>query len=301
MNQEPLLVAVMGSTASGKTALAEALADSLEAQLINADAFQVYRGFDIGTAKSPRKAEYELIDIKEPDEAFGLGEWLLKTTEVLQRLWLDGRSAIVVGGTGLYIRALFQEYAEVAPAPDEALRRELMDRERAEGLEVLSAELVARDPTAAARVDLNNPVRVRRALERLQGGLGQRVEVPPFRKVKLGLLPPAEVVDPLISQRVEEMFEDGWVEELERLMKSGVAKDVPAMRAHGYRAIYDTLLSGSDDWQPVKDGIALEVRQYAKRQRTWLRKEPELRVLQNWSDTAAAFEEAISVLKEETS
>src|SRR5205085_344215 len=119
----------MGPTASGKSSLAEALAEQLDAQLINADAFQVYRGMDIGTGKSSCKERYLLLDLVSPSQQFGLGEWLRLAVVELERLFAEGRSAIVVGGTGLYIRALMEEYAEISSAPDPQLRSELMGRD----------------------------------------------------------------------------------------------------------------------------------------------------------------------------
>lgn len=292
----PFLIAVMGTTASGKTELAERLADHLDAQLINADAFQVYRGLDIGTAKSPRKSDYELIDIKDPQESFGLGEWLQMAAVVLGRLWLEKRHTIVVGGTGLYIRAQFEGYAEIYPPPERDLREELMRREEEEGVAALAAELTRRDPELASRVDLQNPIRVRRALERVHGEPGAVMPIPPFQKVKFGLVPTTDVVRQRIEQRVETMFDQGWREEVAALRSAGVTPDDPAMRAHGYRAIYNAL-EPDGDWNEVKAGIVQEVRHYAKRQRTWLRKEPNLHVLRSWDNIDAAFEEAQNVLK----
>src|SRR5688572_23240532 len=125
---KPFLLAVMGPTASGKTDLAEHLADETGAQLINADAFQVYKGFDIGTAKSVNANRYELIDIREPDESFGVGEFVQLANAELERLFAGGTSAIVVGGTGLYVRALFEEYEAMSGPPDPQLRADLEAR-----------------------------------------------------------------------------------------------------------------------------------------------------------------------------
>src|SRR5471030_1762482 len=108
----------MGPTASGKTEVAEALADQLCAQLVNADAFQIYQGMDVGTAKPLRKADYRLVDIRNPSEGFGVGEFVTLAQEVLSECWEAGKNVVVVGGTGLYMRALFEEYAEMAQAPD---------------------------------------------------------------------------------------------------------------------------------------------------------------------------------------
>src|SRR5271165_7127776 len=130
----PRLIAVMGPTASGKTDVAEAIADALDAQLINADAFQVYRGMDIGTAKPRAKGRYRLLDLKAPNEGFGVGEFVQLAQTELNTLFQERRSAVVVGGTGLYIRALFEQYSELAASPEPALRAALMEREYRDGL-----------------------------------------------------------------------------------------------------------------------------------------------------------------------
>jgi tRNA dimethylallyltransferase len=105
----------MGATASGKTEIAEALADQLHAELVNADAFQVYRGLDIGTAKPKNKARYHLLDIKDPNESYGLGEFCTLAQALLEDLWVRERNVIVVGGTGLYVRGLFEQYSRTTP------------------------------------------------------------------------------------------------------------------------------------------------------------------------------------------
>ncbi|MBZ0212587.1 MAG: (d)CMP kinase, partial [Nitrospirae bacterium] len=122
---KPLLIAVMGPTGSGKSDLAEALADRLGARLINSDAFQVYRGMDIGTGKSPRKAEYDLMDILDPSEPYGVGRFVEDASRAATVAFDFGRAAILVGGTGLYARALTEGYADLAPAPDPDLRARL--------------------------------------------------------------------------------------------------------------------------------------------------------------------------------
>src|SRR5689334_3511641 len=127
----------MGPTGSGKTEVAEAIAERLGAQLINADAFQVYRGMDIGTAKPTEKHRYRLLDLKQPNAGFGVGEFVQLASEELRELHHEGRDAVVVGGTGLYIRALFEGYAEMVSPPDPNLRSELMARERTKGLATL--------------------------------------------------------------------------------------------------------------------------------------------------------------------
>ncbi|HVT13082.1 MAG TPA: tRNA (adenosine(37)-N6)-dimethylallyltransferase MiaA [Fimbriimonadaceae bacterium] len=277
----PLLLAIMGPTASGKTALAEDLAGRLEARLINADAFQVYRGLDVGTAKPARREDYELIDIKEPNEAFGVGGWTHLAQAILASAFARNRNVIVVGGTGLYIRALFEEYASMAAEPDPEVRARLNET----NIEELRERLRRLDPAIAARTDMANPVRVRRALERLEGKPMDPVRLPPFRKVKLGLLPPTDLLDERIARRTSEMVHNGWIQEIERLSQEGFRRGDPGFRAIGYRTLWDHLERKIGLDEAIATTIA-ETRRYAKRQRTWLRSEPELVELSTTDDDA---------------
>jgi len=283
----------MGPTASGKTALAEALADRFDAQLINADAFQVYRGLDIGTAKPEDKSRYLLLDIKDATESFGVGEFVQRASEILWTLHREGRSAVVVGGTGLYIRALTEGYDEMSPAPDPALRADLVRREKEVGLEALAQELGTLDPIAAARIDLNNPARVRRALERvLDPRPPIQVVLPKFRQKKIALNPKVEISNARIDLRIESMVQNGWVDEARRLVGEGIPGDAPGLRAIGYRGLCDHVRGVLSLGDALK-GIALETRQYAKRQRTWLRSEPNLWFVSDGQTTEHALTEAL--------
>jgi len=263
------LIAVMGTTASGKTDLAESLADERGAQLINADAFQVYRHMDIGTAKSPRKSEYKLIDIREPNESFGVGEWIRNAYEVLSTTKQD---VVIVGGTGLYIRALFEEFDDLASAPDPDLRLELNEK----SLEDLLKQLEERNPVAHAKVDQKNRVRVQRAVERSYSS--QKLTVPDlsgFVKVKFWLDRDSEDVQKRIENRAQQMVEVGWIDEVETIRNLGYKIDDPGLRAHGYRHIWQ-VVEGTMKIEEALSLTTMEVKRYAKRQRTWLRKEPGL-------------------------
>ncbi len=263
----------MGPTASGKSEVAERLADRLDAQLINADAFQIYRGFDIGTNKPDRREAYALLDIKDPHEPFGVGEWIAGAIEVLNACYTVGRHAVIVGGTGYYIRALMDEWQDLAAAPDPALRDELERLREEQGLEALAQRLVELDPGRAASIDLQNPHRVRRALERALAPTEPiRFVLPPFRKLKWGLSTDVETLNERIDARVEEMVTRGWLEEVERLLRSGVAESDAAMRAIGYRSLAQVVENDVSIEEAIEI-IKRETRQYAKRQRTWLRSE----------------------------
>ena len=269
----------MGPTASGKTTLAESLADRLDAVLINADAFQAYRGLDVGTAKPPDRSRYRLLDIKAPDEPYGVGEFCLRAAAELEASHAQGRSAVVVGGTGQYVRALFEEYRDLMPDPDPELRGRMAQRLRREGLESLSAELARRSPGIAAGTDLRNPVRVTRALERLEDAREPLTfGVPYVKKIKLAVLSEKAMNDGVIARRVGQMMHNGWVEEVRRLRDAGYGTGNPGFRAIGYRTIAN-LLDGDLATEEAEREIVQETIAYAKRQRTWLRSEPGLQTI----------------------
>ena len=267
----------MGQTGSGKTELAELIADELGAQLINADAFQVYRGLDIGTNKPRDRAKYKLLDIVEPSDDFGAGLWIQLAVKELIELFDHGQSAVLVGGTGFYIRALMEEYEEIATAPDPALRAELEVRESECGLKTLVQELLELSPTTT--VDLQNPVRVRRALEReLSGPSRMMFKLPGFVKLKLATNPELESLERGLVDRVSEMWDAGWPSEVEGVLSKGVPTTSPGFRAIGYQSVAG-FVKGDCTRDEAEAEIVLKTRQYAKRQRTWLRSEPGLQHL----------------------
>lgn len=276
----PVLVAVMGPTASGKSGFAEAIAESLDAQLLNADAFQVYRGLDIGTAKPVDRSRYRLLDLVDPDEAFGVGAWVRHASAELAALWAEGRNVVVVGGTGLSIRALFEEYAGMSDAPDPQIRAELVELEARQGSAALQQLLKEEDPEAFATIDLSNPLRVRRALEKLRTTSPELVvTLPPYTKVKVAVEVSREILAERIDARVRRMLDAGWESELLGLRCRGYGENAPGMRAIGYRDV-GQLVDGLLGRDEAVAAIAQSTRRYAKRQQTWLRSEPYLRPIE---------------------
>lgn len=285
----------MGPTASGKTALAESIADEIDAQLINADAFQAYRGMDIGTAKPEHRDRYLLLDIKDPNEGYGVGEFCARAAAALQDLWRQGRSAVVVGGTGLYIRALFQQYGRMMPTPAQEVRDRLRTRLESEGLDPLLAELQTRDPEAYARIDQRNPVRVVRALERvLDPRPPVSIEIPPFKRLKFGLFPNKATLATRIEERTLLMVQNGLAQEVKTLLSLGYGPGDPGFRAIGYSEMAAYLRGETDLDATVATTIA-ETRRYAKRQSTWLRSEPGLGELDPTEPTI--LQEAIGAIR----
>lgn len=274
---KPRLIAVMGETASGKSQLAESLATELNGQLVNADAFQVYRGLDIGTSKPLCLEKYELLDLKNPEDSYGLGEWIRLVVPILERCYAANQSVVIVGGTGLYIRALLDGWQDMQDAPDASLREELDAKIEANGVESLFPELERVAPLVAAEVDPRNPVRVRRALEKhLTQTPPIRFTMPDFQIQKLCLDWSVAEIETRVNERVLQMLERGWIAEVRQLLHQGVSPDCPAFRAIGYISIAK-FLEGQLSQEELVSEISLRTRQYAKRQRTWLRSEKGLK------------------------
>lgn len=288
----------MGPTGSGKTELAERIADLTGAQLINADAFQIYRGLTIGTAKPDDPSRYLLVDVLAPQEPFGVGEFVTQASEHLAQIYEQGRSAILVGGTGLYVRALFEEYADMAPLPDPDLRSRLEAALASGGVDTLFQELERLDPNAAKVVDRYNPVRVRRAIERHYSPNRLEFSLPPFRKFKVSLAPPIDVLHGYIERRLDRMLSKGWDTEVEHLRSAGVTLSAPAMRAIGYATIW-RYLDGEIELEEARERILIEMKQYAKRQRTWLRREPSLRQLAHKEPARDLAEDVVAIIEGE--
>ncbi len=266
----------MGTTASGKSDLAEEVASTIGARLISADAFQIYRGFDIGTNKPPDRSRYALIDIKDPNEWFSVGEWIELVRVELEQASINQQDVLIVGGTGLYIRALFEGWSDLQPPPSLELRHELDERIKKEGLPAVFRLLNKLDHAVAQRIDQYNPARVRRAMEKVLTKTDLMVAHHlPFRKHKFALDLPVDELNNRIEARTNALIESGWPEETGRLISTGVSKDDPAMRAIGYRTCLD-LYEGNLSLTHARTLIANATRRYAKRQRTWLRSEPEL-------------------------
>ena len=286
----PRLIAVMGPTASGKTLFAEALAKQLDAVILNGDAFQIYRGMDIGTAKPVDRSRYQLIDLKNPDEDFGVGEYVVLAANLLHQYFAERRNVIVCGGTGLYMRALFEQYKDLMPAPNPSLRQKLSLL----SLDEAVIELTKVSPDVAAKTDLKNEIRVKRALEKIQPGSEPiAFSLPSFQIQKLAIVPPAEVSQIKIMQRTKEMVQNGWVTEVNELIRKGYGPGNPGFRALGYEAIYGFLQQGGN-MEDLIQQIELDTVKYAKRQRTWLRAEPNLVVFEDASEALESTEIQVS-------
>jgi tRNA dimethylallyltransferase len=273
------LLAILGPTATGKSRLAIELAERIGGEIVNADSRQVYRGMDIGTAKPAaedrRRAPHHLFDLIVPDEPFSIAQYLALARTAIAEIAGRGGAPILVGGSGLYVRAVLDGLAPPVVPPDPALRATLEARAAAEGSDVLMAELMARDPVAAARIDPRNVRRIVRALEvvhatgRPFSDLGT-VEPPPYAAVKIGLTLPRAELYRRIDERVDEMIASGLVEEVKGLIAAGYGADLPAMSSIGYREIASYLEGGLSLSEAVAR-IKFASHRFARRQYTWFR------------------------------
>jgi len=285
-------VVVAGATATGKSALAMELAEHLgDLEIVAADSRQVYRGMDIGTAK-PTAAErarvaHHGLDLVDPDEPFSVADYRRQVLPALAGIAERGRAALLVGGTGLYLRAVADGLALDEAGPDHALRTELEGRLRQAGPEALAAELQQLAPRLAENTDLANPRRVIRAIERARQ-LGDRPLPPPegysAPSLWLGLsLEPGEHRR-RIRERAERQFQEGFLEEAADL-RARYDPVSPAFSAVGYREAFACLAGELDEPAAVEATIA-RTWAYARRQRTWFRAESRI----EWLDAGAGAE-----------
>ena len=239
------LVAIVGPTAVGKSALALEVARAVHGEIVNVDSRLFYRGFDIGTAKpSPAdlaRVPHHLIDVLEPDERMGLHQFIEAATEVIGDIDRRGRLPVLVGGTGQYLWGLLEGWEVPGVPPDDALRTELEEMASARGGDVVFSLLEEADPTAAARIDSRNVRRVIRAIEvaRALGpgaGRGRAADVP-FESLVIGLTMSRADIYERIDRRIDVMIESGWVEEVAALLAQGVDPKSPSFAAIGYREL----------------------------------------------------------------
>ncbi len=282
--KKPWVLVIQGATASGKTGLAVKLAKRFGAEIISADSRQLYREMKIGTAK-PSGAEmqsipHHLIDCLGVDEDFTAGDFEREALRCIGEIVERKRLPIVVGGTGLYMRALLQGLDELPR--DQHLRERLQDQYEKHGLESLQKELRKLDPEYFATSDVQNPRRVMRALELLMlSGPGSSMAqlhqkaAPerPFKAIKIATELPREELYSHIDRRVDAMMEAGLMDEVRALLPQ---RDRPALQCLGYTELFE-YLDGTCELQEAVENIKRNSRRYAKRQLTWLRREEGLK------------------------
>lgn len=283
MNAESPLLVVTGPTASGKTELAVALAERLNGELIGADSVQVYRGFDIGSSK-PRMEElrgipHHLLDVRDADQPLDAAEFATLADSAIAAVRAGGKLPIVVGGSGLWLRALLRGLVK-APEVDPELRARLSAEAERDGCEALHARLATVDPDAAQAIHPNDRVRIVRALEvHAQTGMAlgalrkeHSLGTPRYRALRIVLDLPSEALSERIHARTQQMIADGFAEEV-RALVARFGRDVRPLSAVGYREMVAHVCEGASLDETTR-AIDRSTRIYARRQRTWLKNEP---------------------------
>ena len=282
------MICIVGPTATGKTRLAVALAKALDGEVISCDSMQLYRGMDIGTAKvTPDEAQgvpHHMIDVADPAEAFSVGRFTDMAAPIARDILARGRTAILAGGTGLYMDALVLGRS-FAPYPTTGKREMLEALAEREGVGAVQAMLRQFDPAAADRLHPGDRRRIIRAVEvYLETGMTitehdrlSKLEPPRFRPVWIGLnYVNREDLYRRIDKRVDEMMAAGLDAELDRLLAAGVPETATSMQAIGYKELLRSR-RGEISRQTAVEDIKRGSRNYAKRQLTWLRRNPDVR------------------------
>ena len=278
------IVVVTGPTAAGKTSLAVDLALAMDGEVVNADSMQVYRGMDVGTAKPTEEEKqgvpHHLLDVVDPDQPFNAARYRELAAPAVEAIAGSGRACFVVGGTGLYIRALLGGLFE-CPEASPAVRARLSREWEEEGGESLHERLRSLDPEAAGRVHPNDRVRVLRALEVIEltgrpfsalAG-GHRFQEGTFDALKICLHMSRERLYERIDARSRAMMAGGLLEETRGLIEKGYSSDLKPMQAIGYRHA-SACLEGAWSREEAVERLQADTRRYAKRQMTWFRGEP---------------------------
>ncbi|HLW59228.1 MAG TPA: tRNA (adenosine(37)-N6)-dimethylallyltransferase MiaA [bacterium] len=301
----PALIVIGGPTAIGKTAIAVALAERLDAEIVSADSRTLYRGMDIGTAKPTpedrRRVPHHLIDVAAPDEIVTLADYQRLARVALEGIRGRHRVALLVGGTGLYIRAVVDDLRIPSAPPNWPLRAELEAEEHAGGPGTLYRRLLLVDPAAAMRVHPHNVRRIIRALE-VHAGTGV-----PISMLQQALLPATvdrapvpgvamfaltmdgSLLQARIRRRIDQHLAAGLVEEVRSLLRTGFSRTLPALQGLGYKEIA-AHLDGSVSLEEAGEILRRNTRRYAKRQSTWFRADRRYR----WLDVGEAPPEAVA-------
>ncbi len=283
---KPRVILLVGPTGVGKTKMALKMAAYFGGEIVSADSMQVYRGMDIGTAKPTpeerRCIPHHLIDVVDPDQPFDASRYCDLAHRVIARLHREEKPILVVGGTGLYIRALFGGLI-AGPGADESLRENLREEMKRGGKSHLYEKLRLKDEKAAAQINPHDGVRIIRALEVLE--LTGRSIVDhqqdhcfsekPYEVIKLGLMLDRTALQERIECRTDRMIADGFVDEVRRLLAQGYGSSLKPMQSLGYRHICG-FLAGKGDLAGAVRSIKRDTFRYAKRQMTWFTAEQEI-------------------------
>jgi len=302
------MVVIVGPTAAGKSALALSMASVRDSEIINCDSVQIYRGFDIGTGKvsdEERKGvPHHLLDVAAPAENFTAGDYRREASRVIHEVQVRGRLPIVVGGTGLYLRALLVGLFE-GPARSEDLRSRLAKTAERRGRDFLHRILERLDPAAAGRIHLRDTSKVIRAIEvcllarkpisKMHEGGRQGLEG--FQVLKVGLNPARPQLARRIASRTETMFRTGLLDEVRDMLSRPDVAAIKPLGAIGYREARAVLEGGLSEDEAIEQ-TATATRQYAKRQMTWFRREPGVEWFSGFGDDPAICRRILDWLNE---
>jgi tRNA dimethylallyltransferase len=280
------LVIICGATATGKSSLAINVALEIGAEIVNADSMQLYRGMDIGTAKvtvvERKGVPHHLLDILDVSQSASVASYQELARNKISEIWARGNPAIIVGGTGLYIKSIIDEMD--FPDTDPAIRARLEADAELLGAAAIFARLQEQDPEAAATIDSANIRRVIRALEVIEAtgkpysaNLPEDVSARYPEAIHIGLEVSRESLAPRIQARVDHMWDQGFVAEVENLIKQGLLEGATAQKAIGYSQII-ALLNGEIDESVARESTVTATRQYVRRQETWFKRDTRI----NW-------------------
>ena len=302
------IFAIAGPTASGKTALGVELALAIGGEIINCDSVQIYQGIEIATAKpsedEKRGVPHHLIDYVDPNTNYSAVDWARDAADKIYEIEERGHTAILVGGTGFYLRALRQPFFE-SPKTNEQLRERIKDILARKGPEYLHGILVKVDREAAQRLSPRDHIRVSRALEvyfqtgeQISSRQQAKVEPPEYAsRIRIFVLsPPRELLYDKINKRTESHFANGLIDEVTSLIEQGVRTDRNALGAHGYRRVCEYLFGGRS-LESAVEKTKQDVRNYAKRQLTWFRSEPGAEWFNGFGDDPAVIEAVLAAVK----
>ena len=279
-------IVLVGPTGVGKTALSVQLADEIPVEIISADSRQIYKYLNIGTAKPSdeilARIPHHFIDMLEPDENYSAGQFGLQAREVIEQIFQREKIPLIVGGSGLYLKALLDGFFE-GDVRDERIRNSLERRLEEEGSEPLYNDLVKLDKTAAAKIHPNNGQRIIRALEvcltsdaKFSDLQKKKLPDPDFTVLKFGINKPRSQLYADIDRRVDQMFENGLLAEVVGILERGFEKNLNSLNSVGYKEVID-YLEGNLDFETCVKLIKQNSRRYAKRQLTWFRADDEIR------------------------
>ncbi|GAB7388364.1 tRNA (adenosine(37)-N6)-dimethylallyltransferase MiaA [Bacillaceae bacterium] len=279
------LLVIVGPTAVGKTALSLQIAQDFAGEIISGDSMQVYRGMDIGTAKATKEERalvpHHLIDIKDPDEDFSVAEFQSLVRPLIREINERGHLPILVGGTGLYIQSVTHGYHFPEASQDEAFRREMHALAEREGNEALHNRLLAIDPETAARLHPNDRKRIIRALEiyhvtgKRMSELQKKEREPRYDLLMIGLTMERQKLYERINERVEQMIDQGLIDEVKSLLARGYGPHLTSMQALGYKELIP-YLEGRITKEEAIETIKKRTRNFAKRQLSWFRRLREI-------------------------